>query len=245
MYVHPVTGEAVFSVTTIIGNGIPKPGLPDWYAKQAVNYLADAVEGSAGYFEDLPFDRRAEIYMEAERYPETLRDEKAAKGDRIHEELEAYTGDPKGDPHLIQWESFLKTSGYTIIEREVTLWNRIHGYAGTADWLAVDPNGEYVLGDTKTGNRVYPDHGIQVEALCRCDTILREDGQEEYFEEYLTGGILHLKPKSWWWYPLADADVQDRNWNAFLAAKTISDWRACHPSMTLGDTKWNKDNWGE
>lgn len=244
MYVHPVTGEAVFSVTTIIANGIPKPGLPGWYARQAVNYLADAVEGSVGYFEDLPFDRRAEIYQEAEKYPDTLRDEKAKKGDLVHEGVENYTGDNKGDPHLIQWEEFLETSGFTIIEKEVTLWNRTHGYAGTADWLAVDPNGEYVVGDTKTGNRIYPDHAVQVEALRGCGFILRENGTEEKVS-IAKGGILHLRPKSWWWHSLDDILVCNRNWRVFLAAKTISDWRAYHPSLTLGERRWNKDNWGQ
>ncbi len=178
-------------------------------------------------------------------WPGKVRDERAHKGDSVHEEVENYTGDNKGDPHLIQWENFLKVSGFQIIEREVTLWNRTEGYAGTADWLAADTSGLYVLGDTKTGNGIYPDHAVQVESLINCEFILREDGTEERIDDLVGGGILHLRPKSWWWYPLNDPDLQERNWKAFKAAKDVSEWRSYHPAMTLGEIKWNKDNWGE
>lgn len=185
-----------------------------------------------------------ERYKLISSWPEKVRDERADKGDGVHEEVEKYTGDNKGDPHLIQWEEFLETSGFQIVEKEVTLWNRTHDYAGTADWLAVDSNGEYVVGDTKTGNRIYPDHAVQVEALRSCGFIVREDGTEEKIS-IAKSGILHLRPKSWWWHPLDDILVSNRNWKAFLAAKTISDWRAYHPSLTLGERRWNKGNWGQ
>lgn len=238
MYVHPITGEAVFSVTTIIKNGIPKPGLPQWYANEAALY---AVNNWTSLSEIYSTEYR---YDEIRNAPSRVRDQKADRGDQVHEEVENYTGDIKDNPFLTQWDSFLATSQFQIVEREVTLWNRIHGYAGTADWLAVDPNGEYILGDTKTGNRIYPDHAIQVEALSRCGVILREDGSEEKLDCVISG-ILHLRPKSWWWYHFDSPRLQANNWKTFLAAKVVSDWRACHSDMVLGKKKWNKDNWGE
>lgn len=236
MYVHPVTGEAVFSVTTIIKNGIPKPELVDWAANTVAKYAVQNWD----YLSTLPAPERLRVLQQA---PEDTRDRAGAKGDAVHDAVEAYDGDPKGDPHLIQWRNFLDTSGFTIVEREVTLWNRTEGYAGTADWLAVDKDGCYVLGDEKTGNGVYPDYGLQVEALARCEWIVRKDGTEEELPFCERVGLLHLRPKSWWWYEIPSDNVAERNWEAFLCAKGISEWRSYHPSMTLGDQKWSATTW--
>jgi hypothetical protein len=80
-----------------------------------------------------------------------------------------------------------------FIDAEFTCWSDTYGYAGTADWAATMSD-LLVLGDTKTGNGVYDDTGMQIAALVKADVIMTQDGRELPMPKFDRGAVLHLRP---------------------------------------------------
>ncbi len=220
VYKHPLTGEEVPSVTTIISGGVPKPALPPWAAKMAAEY-ADA---NWDMLSGLSSAERVTLIKGAHK----RRSEAAADlGSAVHEAADAWCSNrpmPKWEdgvePFMEQFAEFLEARSPHFVMTEVTVWNRAHGYAGTFDWLA-RINGKLTLGDHKTGTNVWPEVGLQLAALSHAEFILRPDGTEEPMPAVGLLGVLHLRPRSWALIPVHDAEAC---WKAFLAAKAITDW---------------------
>ncbi len=241
MYVHPRTGQRVYSVTTITKGGIPKD-LAKWSGKCAAQWVIDNREDLDSFPDAVLFNLIATAH-------ERARDVAADKGTAIHDSAEGAVwgqGDGKSPGHMAQLKDFLAYSTLQPIYTEITVWNESQGYAGTLDLLAHDEQGDVYLIDYKTGNNVYPEHMVQREALARCRKIVWPDGSEEELPHIDVIGILHLRPKSWGWYPCYDIDAADRNWQCFLAAKEVSEWRRFHPNMVFGPLgRVTKTNWVE
>jgi hypothetical protein len=219
VYRHPVTGEEVPSVTTVIKSGFPKPALTTWAARKAAEY---AVTHWAELAEMNVTDRLDLIRTAHER----IAGDASAIGDAVHETIEAWAkGEAreitKGtDSYLTQFSDFMLVMQPRFIENEVTLWSRKYNYAGTADWIA-EIGGHIYLGDNKTGKRVYGEAGLQLAALAGCDFILREDGTEEEFPALEFVAALHIRPRSW---KLLRASHQPECFEAFVAARKTLDW---------------------
>lgn len=240
MYVHPVTGERVYSVTTIIENGIPKDKIADWYATEAAKY---AVEN----WHDLTLKAEAERLALISHAPIKRKEEAADKGDTVHTSAENYLkGEDDGNSpkHMKQLQDFFSVSGFEPVFQEVTIWNRTIGYAGTADLIARYGGDDHILIDYKTGNGIWPEHAIQVEALARGEVIVHPDGREEAMPRIPYVGVLHLRPRSWWFHFVLDMEAANRNWNTFIGAKRIADWKRLHPDMIWGKaSRYNAETW--
>jgi hypothetical protein len=220
MYVHPATGEAVPSVTTVIHAGLPKPALVGWAAKMAAEY---AVNNWAELDGMHPDNKLMLIKGAHQRSAQTSAD----VGDAVHKLIECYqTGQPfpildkTVNAFASQFINFMLDVQPTFLESEVTLWSRTHGYAGTADWIAEIGN-KIILGDNKTGKRLYPEVGLQLSALGHADFILRPDGTELEIKPPDGYAALHLRPRSW---KLTEIDMTEECFSAFLCAKYIWHW---------------------
>jgi hypothetical protein len=220
VYRHPRTDEEVPSVTTIIGGGVPKPALPPWFSKTAAEYADKNWDMLAG----LSSAERVDLIKGA---PRRKSGEAADLGTAVHDAVDAWCTDrpmppwEKGvEPFMEQFVEFLEARRPEFLMNECTLWNRTYGYAGTADWIA-RIGGKVTLGDTKSGNNVWPEVGLQTSALSHAEFILHPDGTEEPLPRIELLGVLHLRPRSWALIPVHDAEAC---WQAFLAAKTITDW---------------------
>lgn len=240
MYVHPLTGECVYSVTTAISGGIPKK-LENWSAKMAAEYAVDN-------WDELSLTGAETKLSLISTAHERVRDKAAGKGDVVHNSVENYnngTPDDNSPKHMKQFENFLEVSGFTPIFQEVTVWNRAHGYAGTADCIARNRKGRYVMLDYKTGKNVWPEAALQLAALSSCEFILDAEGNETPMPLILEQGVLHLRPLSWN-YHRVDEWGWKGNFAAFLGAKAVADWRRLHPAMVWGrDSKMNASSWRE
>lgn len=104
-----------------------------------------------------------------------------------------------------------------FIDAEFTCWSDTYGYAGTADWAAT-MSGLMVLGDTKTGNGVYDDTGMQVAALANADVIMTQDGREMPMPKFDRGAVLHLRPT---YAKLIPVEHLDSCFKAFLGCLAI------------------------
>lgn len=229
-YRHPITREHVPSVTTVIKGGIPKPALIPWAAKMAAEHaVANWLRLSA-----VPHEARInEIKTAYKEYTEKAAD----RGDIVHSLIECWsTGQPYPDwPKDVelfvdQFISFMAMERPEFIENEVTVWSNTYGYAGSADFIA-RIKGKVVLGDVKTGRRVYPEVGLQLAALANADFILREDGSEEPLPDIDGLVALHVRPRSWNLIPVYEADAC---FEAFLAAKRVMEWERNTSGNVLG-----------
>lgn len=219
-YCHPLTGETVPSVTTVMDVAIAKPKLVSWAASQAAKH---AVANWSSLSEMPPLYRTQEI---SEAHSRTAQ-EAADKGDLVHELIDSWnkskpTGEyPKNVTGFVDsFVGFMMSEKPRFIENEVTVWSRTHHYAGTADWIA-EINGWICLGDNKTGRRVYEEVGLQLAALSHADFIIRSDGEEIPMPAIEKLFVLHLRPRS---YKLVPVNHDEANWRAFLAAREIWEW---------------------
>lgn len=113
---------------------------------------------------------------------------------------------------LDQYLAFAARFNPTWLELESTVWNRTLGYAGTQDGLMRLPNGRTYRVDFKTGNGVYPEYAMQLEALDRCEFVLDTQGKETPMEPADALAILHLRPE---FYELHEVRRHDFVWDAF------------------------------
>lgn len=218
-YYHPLTGEIYPSVTTVL-DVIAKPALIPWAARMAATYASDNWQELS---ELEPTVRIAEIKAAHEREAGYA----AEKGDVIHDLIDSWAKGTPGadypknlDSFVNQFISFMTTMRPVFLENEVTLLSRKHGFAGTCDWIA-EIGGVTVLGDNKTGKKVYPEAALQLSALANCDCILRENGAEEMIPQFGKLMILHIRPRSW---KLYEVTARVAAFQTFLAARNIWDW---------------------
>ena len=219
-YVHPLTGEAVPSVTTVIKAGIPQPWLGPWAAKMSAEYIC------ANWLRLSKEPHEVRI-AEAKQAHINYAQERAEVGDCVHDIVECWgAGKPYPDPpkeinsYINKFIDFLVEKQPKFIENEVTLWSREYGYAGTADFI-IEIDGKTFLADLKTGKRLHDEIGLQLSALAHTSCIVRPDGREEPLPHIDGIAGLHIRPRSW---KLVEVQESDACFEAFLAAKSIMRW---------------------
>lgn len=220
LYVHPITGEKVPSVTSVL-KMIAKPRLDMWMAGLCARYAAENWE-ELSQMQDW---QRIELIKGA---PAEQREMARVLGNEVHEAIDSFAvGRPAevtkaSSSYLDRFIDFMLTQRPRVIESEVTVWSRRYQYAGTADWIMEFSGGLIVLGDNKTGKNVHGDAALQLAALACADFIIREDGTEEPMPAIGRRYVLHLRPRSWKLYePRNYADC----FSAFLAAREIMRWQ--------------------
>jgi len=181
-YVHPLTGERVPSVTTVIGLA-EKSGLGQWKINVAVEAALRAFQNGASFEEALVIGKDA---------PGQQASTKAKIGDQVHEAIMHYLlGEPFDstgiEGYLSAFEAFVKRYDVHFVQVEQTVWSEQWRYAGTFDFIA-EVGGRFYIGDWKTGKRLYDSVAYQLSALAHADYILHEDGSTEPLPE-IHGGV--------------------------------------------------------
>lgn len=229
IYQHPITGETVPSVTTVI-NALNKPALPRWAAKVAAEY---ADKGWA-VLSQLGSEERVALIKGA---PWKESGKAADMGTAVHDAIDAWCTDREMPqwadgvaPFMEQFVDFLEKREPEFVHNEFTVWSHRDGYAGTGDWIA-RIGGRLTLGDTKTGKGVYPEVALQLEALRRADVILLPDGTEVELPKVDQLAVLHVRPRSW---ALIPVESSVHTWNAFRGALTITRWQRETAPSVLG-----------
>lgn len=232
-YVNPRTGESAPSVTTIM-KSLPKQEiLVPWAARMS----AEHADANWARLSMLPHRERVEEIKSAHK---EYTEKRSALGTEVHDLIDCWSsGVPfpevtkEAGRYATSFIKFMMSVRPEFLENEVTVWSRTHGYAGTADFIArID--GQVVLGDVKSGKRLYPEVGIQLSALAHADFIIREDGSEEPLPAVDRLAGLNIRPRSWKLQYVRHADAC---FDCFLAAKTVMEWEQYVAEEVLGEVR--------
>jgi hypothetical protein len=221
-YEHPVTGKLAPGVTSAL-DSLSKPALPRWAAKETATFAV----ANRKSWQDL--DEQAAIDL-LKGSPWRMSGGAMEKGTRSHEIAEKLLRneqvdfvDPdiqnpvRGIAQIIEW---LKPE---VLHIECSIFNMKHGYAGTTDLIAII-DGETWMLDWKTSKDVYPDMGLQLAAYGHGEVIVKPDGTEipmPKIDKYAVAHVPKVGKAS-----VVMIDVTEADFEAFLAALAIFEWRA-------------------
>lgn len=245
------TGEKFWSVTTIIGGGLPKPALLPWGIKS----VAEAAVAKRKTLTAMTIECETEGKCSPGNWcsscdaavrwlksaPYQQRDKAADLGTRIHEAAEAYKlGRPMPEwaedirPYMEQYVRWLVAHEPTFEATEATVYSRTERYAGTLDAIVTLADGRRLLIDYKSGKDVYPEVAIQLAAYRHAEFIGMPDNTERPVPEVDGCAVLHLQ---------ATADTPafrevraDREvFATFLYAREVFRWQEETSKGVLGD----------
>lgn len=200
----------LYSVTTILSRGMPKPALTRWLqnevARKAIDYAEQLVEMKANG------DSEAAKQM-LTAFAGSKRDIAAEAGTAIHQAIEALGQaqtpaevsvvmgglDDEVRPFVHQFLAWCEDVQPTFHAQELTCWNERYAYAGTLDMIAT-VNGQRCIIDIKSGKGAYPEAALQMAAYAHSEfTMAADDDEPTPTSEWgiEKGYVLHLRPDGW------------------------------------------------
>lgn len=207
---YTLDGKNLPSVTTILGKGLPKPGLMYWAANTVAQYA---------------LDNPGAEYDAMRRAPWKERDKAAVRGTVVHsyaeklahgEEVEV-PAEIAGYVHGVV--DFLDEYDVKPIAAEARLASATYGYAGTADLFASIDGPTWLL-DWKTSKGVHGDYFMQLAAYAQADFMVDRDGFQVPIPKVDRIGVVHLTPTG---ARLIEGPDIAAAFTAFLKVKAVAD----------------------
>ncbi|MDT9688158.1 hypothetical protein Q5762_07280 [Streptomyces sp. P9(2023)] len=254
-YRDPETGTKLRRVTTILGQGFPKPELVFWAANltaaDAFATLPTLVAASLR-----PAEREA-AYDWLRKGHIRKKDERGDIGSAAHDLVEAHVlGEPLPEallndsemaPYLENFLQFVADWQVVFEASEMTVGNFTDGWAGKLDYLFRSariaaalrvPADTLFIGDTKTGGEldekgVYPEAGLQMSAYRRAEVAWLRDGTKVPMPAvHSTGIVLHLRPEGYRPHPLLCGDDV---YEAFLHVQQVAEFKRVLSKSVVGE----------
>jgi len=248
------TGEKLRSVTTLLGQGCPKPGLMFWAANITAQDAMDNLPYLIGA--SLHPDQREAAYDWLRKGHVRKKEERGDLGTAVHDIVEALVldsplpesvlADPDMAPYLENFLQFVKDWEVTFEASEMVVANYTHGYAGRLDYMFYSPPIAGLLkvppvtlfmGDTKTGGEldekgVYPEAGLQMAGYRRAEMCWMRDGSKVPMPmTHSTGIVLHLRPEGVRVMPL---NCGDDMFEAFLDVYKVAEFERVLSKTVVG-----------
>lgn len=171
-------GQRVPGVTTILGDGVPKPALINWAANTTAEYAVDRWDDLA----DLSPSQRMKT-LKGARYED--RDRAARQGTRVHALAEKLVnGEEVEIPdelagHVESYVHLIDSFGVVAVMTEFTVVNYAVGYCGTADLIADIPGHGRLLCDIKTSRSgIFGETAWQLSAYRHAEFKCGGDGEQ-------------------------------------------------------------------
>jgi hypothetical protein len=229
-YQHPQDKNyQVPSITNVIGMK-DKPALKYWASRQVAEFAADNLDTIRALkraeiidlLKGAPFRKTADSSNVGQIVHNWI--DEYAKGAGEFEQPEAYEMAPRAAQRM--WNQFIgivRKYELQFIFTETTVWSEKHDYAGTFDWMArMGSNPSVILGDTKTGNGIYPEVGMQLAAVDGADYAINSaDGEKFTLPKAEQFGVMHIRPTYARLSPIARID---KCFKAFLGLRAVFDF---------------------
>lgn len=217
-YVDAATGDKIPGVTTIIGDGLPKPALINWSA----NATAEAAVDRWDELGKLAPSARLKT-LQGARYAD--RDAAANRGTAVHnlaERLvqgERVTVPEELTGHVESYVRFLDEFDVQPLMVESTVYSSAHHYCGTCDLVAdlLDPDDPdrqtriRALLDLKTNRSgIFGDIALQLAAYRHAEVYIDDDGDEVPMPEVDMAGAVHVRADGYSLIPVEAGPIQHR-----------------------------------
>ena len=213
------TGRRIPGVTTLIGDGVPKPALVKWAARTVAEAAVNRWDELAG----LPVAARLKQLQDS---PWSDRDSAAHRGTEVHGLAEKLVrGEQVSVPdelagHVESYVRFLDDWQPDPVLVEAVVVNYTHGYAGTTDGIFDIPNVGRVLIDVKTGRSgVFGDVALQLAAYRYAECYLADDGSEQPMPAVNVCAVIHVRADG---YSLVPVEAGPGQFRTFLYGAQIA-----------------------
>jgi hypothetical protein len=254
-YRVPGTDIKLRRVTTILGQGFPKPQLVFWAANltatDAFATLPKLVAASLNPAE------KEEAYDWLRKGHIRKKDERGEIGGAVHDVIEAkvlgtpipesFLSDEDIAPFVDNFLRFVSEWEIEFEASEMTVGNFTDGWAGKLDYLFRSrliahllkvPPQTLFIGDTKTGGEldekgVYPEAGAQMSAYRRAEVCWLRDGTQLPMPKvHDVGIVLHLRPEGYRPMPLKCGDDV---YEAFLHVQQVAEFQRVLAKSVVGE----------
>lgn len=229
-----IDGERVPSVTTLIGDGLPKPALTKWAARTVANLAVDEWDELAG----MPISERLK---RLEAAPWTDRDRAAVRGTEVHKLAERLVAGEEVDVpdalhgHVDACVKFLDDWNVQPVVVERPVFSRRWRYGGRPDLFATLGDGRRLLIDWKT-NRSGPfgDTAFQLAGYRYAEVYLDGRNQEQPIPEVDACAVIWLRADGYDAYPYEAGPEVHRQF-LYIAATA----RAAEAARDYRGAAWN------
>jgi hypothetical protein len=220
------TGQRVPGVTTIIGDGVPKPALINWAANATAEAAIDQWDDLAALGPAARLKR-----LQGARYGET--DRAKNRGTQVHAAAEKLlAGQPAEVPeeiagHVEAYAKFLDEFKVEPVHVEFSCVSYRWGYAGTADlcaWLTLPERGRVLtLNDLKTSRSgIFGEVALQIAAYRFADKWII-DGEDVDPERVEACYGIHVRADG---YDLVPIEAGEQEHKDFLYAARVGQFVA-------------------
>lgn len=227
---YPWKDEQFVSVTTVIKEGIPKPGLNNWKIKQMA-------ELAAKNRKELSQQTQIEAKEWLMTQPLFGGEDAALLGTRMHSLFEKISQGKvvrpatlEEKPYMDAFYAFLMDHNPMFIEAESTVFNRKYGYAGTLDAI-VKIGGKIYVMDYKTGKRIWPEAALQMAAYRHAEFIGGPRGREDELPHCDGGIVVHVRPEG---YEVVPCDTSESTFDTFISALDVFRWNRIDGDAAVG-----------
>lgn len=236
-YSYRIDGQPVQSVTKIIGEGVPKPALQGWAAREVARCV---VERRKVVLVELS-DEEIEDFLRGA--PFRKRDAAANRGTEVHRLAEALIRGDRVDPpaeiraHVEHYAEFLEAWEVMDVVAERPCFNLTLGYGGTFDMLASSPRVGRGLWDIKTsGSGIFGEIGLQLAGYSRAEVYIDEAGERQPMEQVDQFFAIWVTDQG---YDVFRVAVTEDEWQTFRAAARVAWWREHKMENVVGDSMWS------
>lgn len=232
-YIDTDTGEKIPGVTTILGDGLPKPALITWAGNVTAEYAVDHWDELA----ELSPSAKLKTLRDA-RYAD--RDAAANRGTDVHNLAERLSHGEQVDVpdvlagHVEACVRFLDDWHVQPILTEAVVVSYQHRYAGTLDLIADLNDGRRLLLDYKTGRSgVFPDTALQLAAYRYAEKYrISNIAPESPLPEVDGCAVVHIRHDG---YSLVPVDTGPEVFRTFLYVQQLWQWVNDQSKTVIGD----------
>jgi len=250
--------QRMWSVTSLLSAGLPKPALVGWAARCTAEYAVDKQH----VWRPMAEDDRDEAIKHLAGIRFSTSSKAAARGTDVHRAAErinlglAPEHDEALQPYVHHYLQFLSDHAPTFLMAEAPCYSLTYHYAGTLDAI-VEIDGRTCVMDVKTTDRgpdspkarpPYPEVALQLCAYARAESVglgpasqqysgnrryyvLPDDAPTEPMPETDGGLVLVISPED---YRLIPVRIDDEVWRAFLAVREVARFQLDVSSRVLG-----------
>ena len=229
---YKLDGAKVDGVTTVLSQGVPKPALPNWAAKETATYAADNIALLGELDRDACID-----LLKGSPWRDLNRG--ARRGTAIHRWAEALINGEAvqiPDDEVAHVDAYLKFLGDFDVQPvlvEAVVGHRTHKWMGTLDLIADLNDGLRWLLDIKTSKSgIFPETALQLAAYRNAEFYLDRYDKERPMYAVQKCAAIWVRGDG---YDLIPVDTGPDVYRVFRHAQQIARWQTETSKTVIGD----------